>query len=183
MTTAAFVAELNAALPGVADQVKLSEWIYGPGLPANCPVPKSTEIANVVQAAATWVNTGDVSALDAVGWSSHERVAFIEALPRLTPVRMGELDAHFHFSESRNSEVLGSWLRKAAEEQYRAAYPAIERFLKIQGRRKFLRPIYEALAKNPEDLAFARRIYADARPTYHPVSQGTIDGILNAKTP
>ena len=63
--------------------------------------------------------------------------------------------------------------------RYTAAWPAIERFLTTQGRRKFLKPIYEKLAKNPEDLAFARRIYAKARPTYHPVSQGTIDGIVN----
>jgi hypothetical protein len=180
MTTASFIAELNEVFPSVAEKVKLSDWIHGPGLPANCPIPQSTEIANVVQAAETWVKTGDVSPLDSK-WSSHERVAFIESLPRLSPGRMSELDAHFRFSESHNSEVLGSWLRKAAEEHYRAAYPAIERFLKIQGRRKFLRPIYEALAKTSEDLAFARQIYAEARPTYHPVSQGTIDGILNTK--
>jgi hypothetical protein len=181
MTTSGFIAELNAGLPGLAGKVDVSAWIYGPGFPANCPIPQSSAISTVISAANNWVKTGDTSALDTVGWSSHERVAFIEALPRLTPARMSELDRHFHFSESRNSEVLGSWLRKAAEESYRSAYPAIERFLTIQGRRKFLRPIYEALAKNPEDLAFARKIYTQARPTYHPVSQGTIDGILNAK--
>jgi hypothetical protein len=91
---------------------------------------------------------------------------------------MAELDAHFHFSESGNSEVRFVWLRKAAQEQYRAAYPAIEHFLTTQGRRKFLRPIYAMLAQNPDGLAFARRIYEQARPTYHPVSQSTIDAIL-----
>ena len=182
MTTAAFLGVLDTAFPDLAEQVKVSEWIHGQGLPPNCPVPQSKAIEEVIRAANAWVATGDLSSLDAVDWSSHERVSFIEALPRIEAERMGELDVHFHFSESGNSEVLAAWLRKAAQEQYRQAYPAIERFLKIQGRRKFLRPIYEALAKNAEDLTFAQRIYAEARPTYHPVSQGTIDAILKEKT-
>ena len=116
--------------------------------------------------------------MKAEGWSSHERVHFIQSLPSLTPERMAELDARFHFSDSGNSEVLSAWLEKSIDSRYKAAYPAIERFLTIQGRRKFLKPIYEKLARNPEDLAFARKVYTSARTSYHPVSQATIDTIL-----
>ena len=54
----------------------------------------------------------------------------------------------------------------------------IEKFLTAVGRRKFLSPIYRALAATPEGLERARKIYAVARPGYHSVSQGSIDGIL-----
>jgi hypothetical protein len=178
MTTVAFIAELNAALPDVARQVDIQAWIYGPGLPANCPVPQSIALDKVTEAANRWVATGEITGIDPLRWSFLERVHFIELLPRLTPERMGELDAHFHFSESGNSEILLVWLRKAAQERYRGAYPAIERFLTTQGRRRLIKTVYEMLAQNPEDLAFARRIYAQARPAYHPLSQSAIDAIL-----
>ena len=46
------------------------------------------------------------------------------------------------------------------------------------GRRKFLAPLYGALAATPEGKAWALRVYERARPGYHAVSRGTIDGIL-----
>ena len=100
------------------------------------------------------------------------------ALPELEPERMGELDKRFHFSDSHNSEVLAVWLQKSIDTRYMAAYPAIERFLTEQGRRKFVKPLFDKLMAHPEDVAFAKRVYAKARPTYHPLTQSTIDGIV-----
>ena len=94
---------------------------------------------------------------------------------------MAELDSRFKFVESGNNEVLAAWLEKSIDAQYKAAWPAIERFLTVQGRRKYLRPIYEKLAKTPEGKEFALEVYKKARPTYHPVSYDTIDAILNVK--
>jgi aminopeptidase N len=178
MTTAIFEEYLKATLPDVVQKVDIHAWIHGPGIPANAPKPHSEAFAKVEAQAKAFAEGGTAASLKTDGWSSHEWVHFIQSLPALTPERMAELDARFHFNESGNSEVLSAWLEKALDARYKAAYPAIERFLTIQGRRKFLKPLYEKLAKNPEDLAFARRVYAKARPTYHPVSQQTIDGIL-----
>ena len=178
MTTVKFVEHIRAKLPDVVQKVNLDEWIHGPGLPANMPVPQSEAFKKVETQAKAFADGGPASAVDMTGWSSHEKQHFIQSLPVLPPARMAELDARFHFSESGNNEVLSAWLEKSIDARYKAAWPAIERFLTTQGRRKFLKPIYEKLAKNPEDLAFAKRIYAKARPTYHPVSQGTIDGIV-----
>ena len=47
--------------------------------------------------------------------------------------------------------------------------PALERFLTSQGRRKFLRPLYEDLMTTAWGTAEAHRIYQRARPTYHAV--------------
>jgi leukotriene A-4 hydrolase/aminopeptidase len=178
MTTTIFVDHLKTALPDVVQKVDVNQWLHGPGLPANAPKPQSEAFARVEQQAKAFADGGSADAIQADPWSSHERVHFIQSLPLLPVDRMAALDARFHFSDSGNSEVLSAWLEKSIDARYKGAYPAIERFLTTQGRRKFLKPIYEKLAKNPDDLAFAKRIYATARPTYHPVSQATIDGIV-----
>jgi leukotriene-A4 hydrolase len=178
MDTKTFEAYLTAQLPDVVRKVDVNAWIHGPGIPANAPQPHSEAFTKVEAQAKAFAAGGAAASLPTDGWASHQWVHFIQSLPALPPEKMAELDARFHFSESRNSEVLSAWLEKSLDARYKPAYPAIERFLTSQGRRKFLKPLYEKLAKNPEDLAFARKIYKIARPTYHPVSQGTIDGIL-----
>jgi aminopeptidase N len=178
MTTQGFVSYLEAELPDIATKAKVRDWIYGPGIPANAPQPTSDAFARVEAEAKRFAGGADVASLETTHWSSHEWQHFVSSLPALTPARMAELDARFHLSQSGNSEVLSAWLLKSVDDHYRAARPAIERFLTIQGRRKFLRPLYQKLSETPDDLAFAKQIYAKARPTYHPVAQGTIDGIL-----
>ncbi len=64
---------------------------------------------------------------------------------------------------------------------YEPAYPRLEEFLTSQGRRKFLKPLYEELVKTAAGRERARRIYAKARPTYHPISAATIDALLKGK--
>jgi hypothetical protein len=56
--------------------------------------------------------------------------------------------------------------------------PALERFLTSQGRRKFLKPLYEDLMTTDWGAADARRLYAVARPTYHAVATTTLDAIV-----
>jgi leukotriene-A4 hydrolase len=57
--------------------------------------------------------------------------------------------------------------------------PALERFLTSQGRRKFLKPLYEELVKTAWGKAEAKRIYRLARPGYHSVSTTTLDPIVS----
>ncbi|MDP9191982.1 MAG: M1 family metallopeptidase [Acidobacteriota bacterium] len=178
MDTKIFIEHLNAQLPDVVQKVDINAWIHGPGIPSNAPQPHSEAFAKVEAQATAFANGATAASLQTDGWSSHQWVHFVQSLPILPAEKMTDLDARFHFSESGNSEVLSAWLEKSLDARYNPAYPAIERFLTSQGRRKFLKPLYEKLAKNPEDLAFARKIYKVARPTYHPVSQGTIDEIL-----
>jgi leukotriene-A4 hydrolase len=179
MTTAIFENHLRTTLPDVVQKVDINQWLRGPGLPPNVPQPKSEAFTRVEQQAKAFADGGSVDAIQAENWSSHERVHFIQSLPTLPVEKMAALDGRFHFSDSGNSEVLSAWLEKSIDARYQGAYPAIERFLTVQGRRKFLKPLYEKLAKNPDDLVLARRIYDKARPTYHPVSQATIDSILS----
>ena len=178
MTTDRFIAELRRALPDVVARVDVNAWIHGPGLPDNCPQPQSAAFEKVAAAAQRFAAGGAATEIASESWSSHEWLHFVRSLPPLSPARMDELDARFSLSSTGNNEVLFAWLLKSINDGYHDNAAAIERFLTSQGRRKFLRPIYAALAKNPDNLAFAKRIYAQARPTYHPVSQKSIDEIL-----
>ena len=58
------------------------------------------------------------------------------------------------------------------------AWARLEEFLIGVGRRKMVKPLYEALAKTPDGKARARAIYAKARPGYHPITQTTVDAIV-----
>jgi hypothetical protein len=82
-------------------------------------------------------------------------------------------------SQSGNSEIEFEWLNKVITNRYEPAFPALEKFLTSQGRRKFVAPLYTALAKTEWGKAMATRIYARARPTYHSVAVTTIDKALN----
>jgi hypothetical protein len=74
--------------------------------------------------------------------------------------------------------VLFAWLRIAIRHRYEPAMPALDHFLTSQGRRKFLRPLYDDLMKTTWGPPLARRIYQRARPTYHAVSVATLDTIV-----
>ena len=72
--------------------------------------------------------------------------------------------------------MLFAWLDLAVGNRYQAAVPALERFLTVQGRRKFVRPLITDLAKDSEwGRPIASRIYAKARPSYHSVTASDLD--------
>jgi hypothetical protein len=88
------------------------------------------------------------------------------------------LDAAFGLTKAQNAEVISRWLQESIKRGYKPAYTRLEPFLTTVGRRKFLEPIYTALAKTPEGKQLALGIYAKARPGYHPIAQATVDKIL-----
>jgi hypothetical protein len=49
------------------------------------------------------------------------------------------------------------------------------------GRRYLIVPLYEALAKTPDGRAFAREVYAKAKPGYHPLTQASIEKALDSQ--
>ncbi|HEX6203795.1 MAG TPA: M1 family metallopeptidase [Thermoanaerobaculia bacterium] len=183
-TSELFLAEVRERLlqpAGIAPEtVGLERWVYGPGLPPNAPEPRTAAFAEVEAELASWL-AGEAAAADlaTADWTTHEWLHFLRALPaELTAEQLAELDRAFGFTASGNSEVLSAWLLVAIANDYRAADRALEDFLMEVGRRKFLDPLYRALAATPEGRQRALAIYRRARPGYHSVSVGTIDEIL-----
>ena len=183
MTTDRFMQLLRERLlvPNNVDESRLqvNAWLHGPGLPPNAPVPQSQAFVKVEAQAKAFAGGAAPSTLQTRNWTTQEWLHFIHALPKDTGAqRMQQLDQRFNFSKSGNMEILSAWLQLAVDNRYEAAYPALEQFLTVQGRRKFLEPLYRKLAATPEGLERAKQIYAKARPTYHSVSRQTIDEIL-----
>jgi aminopeptidase N len=184
ITTEQFVAflerELLSAYPGVVTAAQVNEWIFEPGLPDDRPRPYSDAFDVIRQFTNDWLD-GDktlaVSGSDA--WSVHEWLYFLNNLPQdMDPSRMSELDAAFELTASRNNEIAHSWFLQAIRHDYEPAFAPMETYLVGIGRRKLIVPLYEALMQSDSGAAFARRVYARARPGYHPLAVGTVDAIV-----
>ncbi|MFN0274756.1 MAG: M1 family metallopeptidase [Chitinophagales bacterium] len=184
-TTEDFVSYLNKNLIEPNKEkfsgIDVQEWIYKPGIPANCPVIIS-ENFNKVDGEAKKFNEGaTANTLQTNEWSTHEWLRFLQQLPdTLSLEKISKLDETFHFTNSGNAEIADEWFLLCLNNQYRKAYPAIENFLCNIGRRKFLTPLYKAMV-NTNQKELALKIYEKARPGYHAVSQATMDELLGLK--
>ena len=179
----AFVeAELTTKQPVLEGQTPptLRDWLDEPGLPAGAPAP-SADVLDAIVVEAQRFGAGEVQAkaIRTKGWTAWHWLHFLRSLPAgVGAEQMGELDAAFELTKSGNAEILGEWLEMAARHRYEPAYDRMESFLIEVGRRKFLTPIYRALVETEDGKAQAKAIYAKARPGYHAISRGTIDGIV-----
>ena len=162
ITTAEFLDYLRRELP---NPVPAEDWIFQPAIPEGAAEPHSDAFA---RAGTGWPS-------DTSRWSTQEWLHFLRLQ---NPPDMPRLDREFRPAQSGNSEILHQWLLMAVKTGYRPAYPKLEEFLCSVGRRKFLKPLYTALMETAEGRELARRIYARARPGYHPIAQATIDAVM-----
>jgi leukotriene A-4 hydrolase/aminopeptidase len=196
ITTDQFVDYLKQNLlnenPTLAAKVPVDEWINQPGIPASAPQPSSTAFAEVEEQAKRWLDKKiTASQIPTAKWTTQEWLHFLRLVqdrydgpvptagvgssPALS---MADLDAAFHLTRSGNSEIVFQWLLMSIRNHYEAANARLEEFLLTIGRRKFIKPLYEELAKTPEGKARALAIYRRARPTYHPIAVASIDEVL-----
>jgi hypothetical protein len=181
MTTTKFLSYLDENLLKPNNlQVNVDEWVYGPGLPSNIPIVESERFAAVDRQAANFIKGQPAQSLNINGWTTHEWLHFILAMPdSLSALQMKDLDSSFRFTLSGNSEIKATWYKLAIKQGYgKEILPAIRTFLVEVGRRKFLTPLYTALidAGMKEE---AERIFKEARPNYHSVSYNTIQALLD----
>ncbi|HYE28351.1 MAG TPA: M1 family metallopeptidase [Allosphingosinicella sp.] len=183
MTSARFLADLRAHLikgdKALEDRLKLDEWVYRPGLPANAARPDPAAFAPVDAALRAFAVGGGAPAAWS-GWTTAERLRFLNGLPReLSKPRLAELDRALGLSASANAEILSAWLQLALANRYEPAVPAAERFLLSMGRGKFVTPIFRTLWGEGEwGRPIAQRLYARARPLYHSVTIGQVDKVM-----
>ncbi len=94
---------------------------------------------------------------------------------------MSELDAALGLTGTGNNEVAFQWLLMSIRAGYAIADERLEDFLVSIGRRKYIKPLYEELAKTAAGRERALAIYRKARPGYHPIAVDTMDRILDWK--
>ncbi|MEM9057095.1 MAG: leukotriene A4 hydrolase C-terminal domain-containing protein, partial [Pseudomonadota bacterium] len=184
ITTDDFLAYAQEQLIADSDGVTraaVDAWVFEPGLPADAVLPESDAFEKVgAQFDAWWRGELKAAELDTAAWTVHEWLYFLNNLPHdIHTARLGELDEAFALTASTNNEIAHSWLLVSIRSNYAPAQPRLEQYLIAIGRRKLIRPLYEALMATPEGAAVARRVYAQARPGYHPLAQSTMDRIVD----
>jgi hypothetical protein len=183
VSTEEFVAYLRKHLvePNNVD-VDIDAWVYGPGLPADCPVVKPERFAAVDVAVTGFLAGAPAKDLKTDAWSTHEWLHFIRALSgKASLQQLKDLDATFDLTRSTNSEIQAAWYQVGIGAGYGPEMlPQIGDFLVHVGRRKFLTPLYTALVENGM-RSEAVAIYEKARPNYHSVAYNTIDALLKEK--
>jgi hypothetical protein len=184
MTSARFLADFRAHVvrgdAALEQRLMLDQWVYQPGLPSNAVEPHSAAFDRVAAAVNAFTAGGPASAAPWSSWGTLERQRFLQTLPHTLPQpRLDDLEHALQLNAVRNDEVLFDWLKLAIRNDYHASEPALQDFLTRQGRLKYISPLYRALmAQGTWGPVFARRVYAVARATYHPVSQASIDRLV-----
>jgi aminopeptidase N len=184
ITTDQFVAYLKANLldktPGKVSMDEVNAWLHQPGIPADAPLPASSAFAAQDKLREQFVaGKIDAAKLDAKGWRTQEWQYFLDQLPpKLSLAQMKALDEAYHLTGTHNAEIAFRWYRLAIGSGYEAAYPAMREHMLRIGRRILVVPLYAELAKTPKGKTLAEKIYAEAKPGYHPMTRAAVEKTL-----
>lgn len=162
------------------EMADLENWIYGTGLPDNCPKVHPKRFSAVENAIENILINPEYP-FNSSEWSTHEWLHFLNILGEneIAQNDLVKLDSRFNFTNAQNSEILSAWFVIAIPQNYENQYfnKKIEEFLVKVGRRKFLTPIYQALIHSGRE-EFAKQVYFKAREGYHSVAQETLDDLF-----
>lgn len=190
MTSERFLEDIRTHLikgdAGLEQKLQLNAWVYEPGLPSNVQAPVSRAFEPVDAAAeAFYVAKGPASAVPWKDWNTQQRLRFLSWRPPvsldnwLTPAQLADLERTLKLDREGNAELVFAWLQAALANRYEPAVATADRFLTSQGRRKFVLPLFQTLwAEGDWGRSIATRIYAKARPLYHPVTSNSVDQVV-----
>jgi aminopeptidase N len=181
ISTEAFLQYLNDNLlhndSSLYHTLNSKAWVYGPGIPANCP-RVNPRLFQIVDSMMGPIHCGSFTQ-PLPAWSTYEWMYLLRKMPQpLTTQQMAHLDQTYHFTQSGNSEIQDLWYVMAIANNYKPAYPAMEKFLSRVGRRKFLEPLYTELCKTPTGKQWAKTLYTKYQNNYHPLARVSIQKIL-----
>ncbi|WP_376711954.1 M1 family metallopeptidase [Shewanella profunda] len=188
ITTAQFREYLSFNLlnkyPNVVSEAEVDTWIEDQGLPSFLVPPNSHAFDDIDIQRQTWLE-GNISAqaLNTKTWTVHQWLRFISEMPRinLNQTKLAELDSTFHLTGTNNNEIAFAWYSLALDNRYYTVLPALKQYLNEIGRRRLIVPLYQKLAST-EHYDWAKDVYLNARPGYHPQTQASLD-LLFADNP
>lgn len=189
ITTDQFVDYLKTNLldkhPGIVTMDQVNAWIHQPGVPADAPLPTSARFATEDAERAQFVaGKLDAAGLHAHKWTTQEWQYFLDQLPeKLSIQQMRALDAAYHLTGTHNAVIGVRWYKLAIGSDYQTAYPAMREHMLRIGRMILVVPLYEALAKSSNGRALAEKIYAEAKPGYHPMTRRAVERALAKNEP
>lgn len=184
MTTEKFVTYLNNNLikgdTNLLSKADISNWVYGPGIPANCPRAGNDRFKKVDEQRDLFLAGTPTAKLETKGWTTHEWLHFLRKLPRpLAKDKMTALDQSFKLSITGNAEIADLWFVMAIKAEYTPAFPEMEKFLSSVGRRKFLEPLYAEMIHSEHLEGMGRGLYQRYKANYHPLAQERIDAMMS----
>jgi hypothetical protein len=105
---------------------------------------------------------------------------FLRALPGdISADRLRALDARYHLTATGNDEISMYWLPRLVAGDVQTAAPAVRGFLARVGRRRMVKPLFEALMAGGEEWRrLARATFEQVAPRYHPITRATVAKIL-----
>jgi leukotriene-A4 hydrolase len=166
--------------PGIVNRAEVLVWEHEPGLPIGAVLPASNAFSQVDDARSAWLDGKLQPKTFGLDWVTQQWLYFLDNMPApLRAEQLGSLDQAYGLTRSQNAEIEHSWLMLVIRNDYQPSYARLEQYLTTVGRRKLIAPLYVDLMKTPSGSAFAQRVYAKARPGYHPETVAAIDAIVN----
>ena len=166
--------------PGKMSMAEVNDWVYGSGLPKDAPLPDSARFDKIDQERSAFLGgTLPADKLDAKGWNTQEWMYFLNRLPDVTPLaKIQQIDAAWHLTGTPNAEIGMRWYTHAIAAGDKAVWPAAADHMMRIGRLYLTLPLYQALVTTPEGLTYAEKVYAKAKPGYHPLTQQAVEAIF-----
>jgi leukotriene-A4 hydrolase len=166
--------------PGKMSWAEVQDWIYGTGVPKNAPIPDSPRFDTIdKERSALLAGTLSADKLDAKDWNTQEWMYFLDGLPDVTPLdKIQSIDAAWHLTGTPNAEIGMRWYVHAIAAGDNAVWPAAAEHMTRIGRLYLTMPVYKALSKTPDGLAYAEQVYAKAKDGYHPLTQQAVEALF-----
>jgi aminopeptidase N len=165
--------------PGIVNREQVLAWENDPGIPADAVLPVSSAFAPVDAARTAWAAGTLASKKFGSDWVTQQWLYFLDNMPAaLSAKQLADLDQAYALTHSRNALLERSWLELVIRNNYQPGFARLEDYLKSIGRRLLIEPLYTELMKTPSGTEFAKRVYAKARPGYHPDTVKAIDAIV-----
>ncbi|ORY89696.1 peptidase family M1-domain-containing protein [Leucosporidium creatinivorum] len=155
-------------------------WLNGEGLELPVKIEYDTSLAdNAYDLAARWDSARsqdsfpEFTAADVEGWTSNQVSMLLDTLHKYEPFSESAVEAvqkTYGVNKTSNPEIKLRWLLFALKSGFYKEEAA--KWVQGQGRMKYCRPTYKALAK--VDYELAKKTFLDAESFYHPIARDMI---------
>eukprot|EP00339_Tiarina_fusa_P021910 CAMPEP_0117006132 /NCGR_PEP_ID=MMETSP0472-20121206/6474_1 /TAXON_ID=693140 ORGANISM="Tiarina fusus, Strain LIS" /NCGR_SAMPLE_ID=MMETSP0472 /ASSEMBLY_ACC=CAM_ASM_000603 /LENGTH=631 /DNA_ID=CAMNT_0004707519 /DNA_START=1 /DNA_END=1896 /DNA_ORIENTATION=- len=171
------------------DEIDWNTWLYAPGFPPVdiLPLMDDSLAVEAREMASLWIKKDkekedlptDASAF--LKLNPMQKVYFLEQILAQSPTGIScEGVAHigklFELNNVKNSEIRMAWLSLCLASSDQSCFEQTVEFISEQGRMKFVRPLYRALAKCGADgFALASETFAKKKNYYHNIATKMIE--------
>lgn len=172
----------------VLDKVDWNAWVNQTGMPPQPIKFTSPKIQEATEMADAYIALGGKGSPD--NWADFKeyfsllKVVMVQQLlnrvDEVTTPIIQRLDADFNLTYTIDPEIKQLWFQITLFKNYAISYPNIEEFMSVQGRQKYLMPIYQAMIESGKrDMAM--NLYKANLGFYHPIAIEALKSLLGIK--